>query len=89
MKTALIALTATLGLSTAAAAMTPDTGAVSTLSPRDKVQIDVAHFSDTELKGASVEADKVLVPRDRIRAGERVSVYSANSDAPSTQGTPR
>jgi|GEM_PF-4646576 len=89
MKTALIALTAALGLSTAAAAMTPNTGAVSTLSPRDKVQIDVAHFSDTELKETSADADRVLVPRDRIRAGERVSVYSANSDAPATQSTPR
>jgi hypothetical protein len=89
MKTALIALTAALGLSTAASAMAPHTGAAGTLSPRDNVQIDAAHFSDTVLGAVSVDADMGLTPRDRIDAGATVSFYRGNTDAVSTQETPR
>ena len=89
MKTALIALTAALGLSTAAAAMTPHSGAASTLSPRDSVQINAAHFSDTVLSSSSVEAEKIFTPRDQVDVGERVSVYSAETGTGSTEETPR
>ena len=89
MKTALIALTAALGLSTSAAAMTPHSGAANTLSPRDNVQIDAAHFSDTVLSATSVDADRIYSPRDQIRTGERVSVYTGNSGQGNTQQTPR
>ena len=89
MKTALIALTAALGLSTAAAAMTPHSGAASTLTPRDNVQIDAAHFSDTVLSSRSVDADEIYTPRDQVNVGERVSVYSAGNSQGNTQQTPR
>ena len=89
MKTALIALTAALGLGTSASAMTPHAGAATTLTPRDAYNIDAAHFSDTVLGAVSVEADKVLVPRDRAKAGATVSFYSGNSGEGNAQQTPR
>ena len=89
MKTALLALTATFALGTAAAAMTPHAGAATTLTPRDTYNIDAGHFSDTVMGAVSIDADKILTPRDHAEISAEVTFYRANTGEGNAQQTPR